>query len=76
MSVDLPGDARVLLGVRGMDTDGARTKVSAALRAVPGVHRVEPAGAGQLLVHYDPTEATAMDLIRAARRLGFLAGMA
>jgi copper chaperone len=67
---------RVLLGVRGMDSDGARGKVSEALLRVPGVESVEGAGDGQLLVRYDPVEATVMDLIRAARRQGFLAGMA
>lgn len=67
--------ARVLLGVRGMDTDGARSKVSKALRRVPGVISVESSGDVQLLVHYDPAEATTMDLIRAARSQGFLAGM-
>ncbi len=65
----------MLLGVRGMDTVGARVKVSDALRVVHGVESVESAGEQQLMVRYDPTEATVMDLIRAARRLGFLAGM-
>ncbi|MBA2667347.1 MAG: heavy-metal-associated domain-containing protein [Trueperaceae bacterium] len=58
-----------------MDTDGARTKVTAAVAAVPGVASVDPAGAQQLLVQYDAGEITVMDLIRAVRRVGFLAGM-
>ncbi len=69
------GTARVLLGVRGMDTEEASAKVGAALREVPGVSAVAAAGEQQLLVSYDPSEATVMDMIRAARRLGFLAGM-
>jgi copper chaperone len=68
--------SRVLLGVRGMDTDGAREKVTAALRALPGVASVDAAGAQQLLVEYDAGDLTVMDLIRAVRRVGFLAGMA
>jgi len=67
--------SRVLLGVRGLDTDAARAKVQAALTRLPGVHGVEAAGPQQLLVHYDAGETTVMDMIRAARRLGFLAGM-
>jgi copper chaperone len=66
---------RVILGVRGMDTDGARSKVAAAVAAVPGVASVDPAGSQQLLVQYDAGEITVMDLIRAVRRVGFLAGM-
>ena len=68
--------SRVLLGVRGLDTDAARVKVQDALTRLPGVQGVEPAGPQQLLVHYDAGETTVMDMIRAARRLGFLAGMA
>ncbi len=67
--------ARVLMGVRGMDTSAAREQVMAVLRAVPGVVEVVPADASRVSVDYDPTEATAMDLIRALRRIGFLAGM-
>mgnify|MGYP001150264547 FL=1 len=63
------------MGVRGMDTDGARERVIEALRAVPGVLDVAPSDAPRVAVDYDPTEATAMDLIRALRRIGFLAGM-
>lgn len=70
-----PERARVLLAVRGMDTAPARDKVIRAVGAVTGVVSVEPAGEGQLWVAYDPSAATVMDMIRAARRLGFLAGM-
>lgn len=72
MSVD---GTRVLLAVRGMDTVAARDKVIAAVSQVAGVRSVESAGEGQLWVRYDPGTATVMDMIRAARRLGFLAGM-
>lgn len=71
-----PAHVRVMLGVRGMDTDGARAKVTAALQALAGVRTVEPGGGQQLLVRYDPSELTVMDMIRAVRKLGFLAGMA
>lgn len=66
---------RVLLGVRGMDDDEARAKVTAALLEVPGVLSAEPGDVHQVQVRYDDTETTVMDMIRALRRLGFLAGM-
>jgi len=64
---------RVLLGVRGMSRD-AGTGVAAALNALPGVSRATP-DEGQIEVHYDPSQLTVMDLVRAVRRQGFLAGM-
>ncbi len=67
--------ARALVGVRGMDTDDARHSVLTALAAVPGVRDVQPADDARVVVDYDPSEATVMDLIRALRRIGFLAGM-
>lgn len=67
--------AEVLLGVRGMEGDEAQSKVMAAVETVPGVASVEGAGAGQLIVRYDAAEVTVMDVIRAVRRVGFLAGM-
>lgn len=67
--------ARVLMGVRGMDTPAAQERALAALRAVPGVLVATPSDAARISVEYDPTEATAMDLIRALRRVGFHAGM-
>jgi copper chaperone len=63
----------VLLGVRGMSRD-AGTGVAAALTALPGVSRATP-DEGQIEVHYDPSQLTVMDLVRAVRRQGFLAGM-
>ena len=75
MSGSGPPLTRVMLGVRGMDTDGAREKVLRAVAGLPGVASVDAAGAQQLLVQYDAGEVTVMDLIRAVRRVGFLAGM-
>jgi copper chaperone len=69
------GAARVLLGVRGMDTDASRGRVEQALREVPGVLRAEASSDLQVAVEYDSAEVTVMDLIRALRRIGFLAGM-
>lgn len=66
---------RVLLGVRGMDTDGAKRKVRRTLLAVEGVTSVEVGADEQAEVSYDPTVVTVMDLIRALRHIGFLAGM-
>lgn len=67
---------RVMLGVRGMDNSSATELVSEALSAVKGVHTVEAGTDGQAMVEYDASELTVMDLIRALRRQGFLAGMA
>ena len=61
--------------VRGMDTDDSRVQVVQTLQAVVGVVSVTPADARQVSVEYDPSEVTVMDLIRALRRIGFLAGM-
>ena len=70
-----PEVARVLLGVRGMDTAASRTRVEETLRSVRGVLAVEASSDLQVAVEYDAGEVTVMDLIRALRRLGFLAGM-
>jgi len=66
---------RAVVGVRGMDTPEARKRVRAALAAVSGVKDVQEGDGAKMVVDYDPTEATVMDLIRALRRIGFLAGM-
>lgn len=66
---------RVLLGVHGMDDAQGRERVRRALLEVPGVEGVEVDEDGQAAVSYDGGEATVMDLIRALRRIGFLAGM-
>ncbi|GAA5512235.1 hypothetical protein Dcar01_00949 [Deinococcus carri] len=64
---------RVLLGVRGMTRD-AGERVAAHLRTLPGVTQAMP-DEGQIEVHYDPSQHTVMDLVRAVRSQGFLAGM-
>lgn len=64
---------RVLLGVRGMNRESGE-KVAAALLTLDGVVRAVP-DEGQIEVHYDPAAQTVMDLVRAVRRQGFLAGM-
>lgn len=66
---------RVLLGVRGMDNAEAAQKVTETLRAIAGVNKVETSSDQQAAVEYDASELTVMDLIRALRRVGFLAGM-
>ena len=68
-------NARALMRVRGMDTEDARQTVVATLADVRGVAQVLASDAEQVSVEYDPSEATVMDLIRALRRIGFLAGM-
>lgn len=69
------GGARVLLGVRGLDEDDDRRRVHEALAATPGVLEVGAGDAGLVEVRYDDTETTVMEMIRALRRLGYLAGM-
>lgn len=66
---------RVLIGVRGLDEEGDRARVHQALAEVPGVLAVEAGDAGQVAVRYDDRRTTVMEMIRALRRLGFLAGM-
>lgn len=68
-----PQTTRVLLGVRGMNRE-AGEKVAAALLKLAGVSKAVP-DAGQIEVHYDPSAQTVMDLVRAVRAQGFLAGM-
>ncbi|HLV12707.1 MAG TPA: hypothetical protein VKY42_09685 [Trueperaceae bacterium] len=67
--------ARAVVGVRGMETPESRQRVRLALAAVAGVKDVQAGDGAKMVVDYDPTEATVMDLIRALRRIGFLAGM-
>lgn len=67
--------ARVLLGVRGLVADEDRRRVNEALADLPGVLEVGSGDAGQVEVRYDDGETTVMDMIRALRRLGYLAGM-
>ena len=64
---------RVILGVRGMSRE-AGVKVSEALQQIDGIQKAIPDD-GQIEVHYDTAALTNMDLIRAVRQQGFLAGM-
>ncbi len=64
---------RTLIGVRGMDRE-AGLRVAASLLTLPGIVKAAPDD-GQIEVHYDPSQHTVMDLIRAIRQQGFLAGM-
>ena len=64
---------RVLLGVRGLTRDSGE-RVAQHLRSLPGVAQATP-DEGQIEVHYDPSLHTVMDLVRAVRSQGFLAGM-
>ena len=66
---------RVLLGVRGMNTQETSDKVREVLMGLEGVEKVEAGVDGQAAVTYDDSSATVMDFIRALRRVGFLAGM-
>ncbi len=66
---------RVLLGVRGMNTPEAAAKVQATLLELAGVERASASADGQATVEYDASELTVMDIIRALRGIGFLAGM-
>lgn len=67
--------ARVLLGVQGMDTPASAERVRRTLLEVDGVQKVDANRDGQASVEYDDSEITVMDLIRALRGIGFLAGM-
>ena len=67
--------ARVLLGVRGLETRDQAERVKAVIAAAGGVQAVALNADGQLEVEYDDSEVTVMDLIRALRRIGFLAGV-
>ncbi len=52
----------------------AGVRVAAKLLTLGGVLKATPDD-GQIEVHYDPSQHTVMDLIRAIRQQGFLAGM-
>jgi copper chaperone len=66
---------KVLIGVRGLVAGEETDRVVAALKAVPGVVEASTSETGQVEVRYDGSQATVMDLIRAVRSQGFLAGM-
>ena len=67
--------SRVLLGIKGLSTPEAVSKVTIALRAMSCVQEVNSPHQDQVEIHYDEASATVMDLIRTVRSQGFLAGM-
>ena len=71
--------ARVILGVRGLADPDDQSRVAETLRELHGVLEVRAGDVGpevgQLEVRYDDRETTVMEMIRAVRRLGYLAGM-
>ena len=66
---------RIMLGIQGVQSDDQMKKVVAALARQKGVLKTEVRQLGQVTVEYDPHRLTVMDLIRAVREEGFLAGM-
>jgi copper chaperone len=66
---------QVLIGVRGLQAPEQVEKVLRALHELSGVEEVELIEPGQLQVRYNPQSLTVMDLLRAIREQGFLAGM-
>jgi copper chaperone len=66
---------RVLLGVRGLTTQESIEGVLKVLKSIEGVTEVTNPHPGQVEVSFDPTQATVMDLLRAVRSVGYLAGM-
>lgn len=64
-----------MLGIQGIESDDQMKKVVAALARQKGVVKTEVQQLGQVTVEYDPHRLTIMDLIRAVREEGFLAGM-
>jgi copper chaperone len=67
--------SRVLLGVKGLSTPEAVSKVTTALKAMSCVQEANSPHPDQIEIHYDEGSATVMDLIRTVRSQGFLAGM-
>lgn len=67
--------ARVILGVKGMNTLEAAEKVRETLLGLEGVQKADVGTGQQATVEYDTSTLTVMDLIRALRKIGFLAGM-
>lgn len=62
----------VTLSIKGMHCGGCASKVSTALKSVPGT-RVEEVAVGSARVSIDPQKASAGALIAAVDNLGFKA---
>ena len=67
--------ARVMLGVKGMNSKERTAKVEELLLAVKGVNSVKAQLDQQVAVEYDDDLITAMDLIRPLRQFGLTVGM-
>lgn len=67
--------ARVMLGVKGMNTKERTSKVEKMLMAVKGVISVKAQLDQQVAIEYDDDMLTAIDLIRPLRTAGLTAGM-
>jgi copper chaperone len=62
----------VNLSIKGMHCGGCATKVSKALKSLPGV-KVENVAVGSARVSFDPQKTSAADLTVAVDNLGFKA---
>jgi len=67
--------ARVLLGVKQMNTPARADKVKALLMSLEGVNKVEAGADEQATINYDEEVISVMDLIRALGEKGLQAGM-
>ena len=65
----------VKMSIKGMHCGGCATKVSTALKAVPGA-TVEEVAVGSARVSFDPHKTSASALVLAVDNLGFEATMA
>ena len=67
--------ARVLLGVKQMNTPARADKVKALLMSLEGVSKVEAGADEQATINYDEDVISVMDLIRTLGEKGLQAGM-
>lgn len=67
--------ARVLLGVKQMNTPARAEKVKALLMSLEGVNNVEAGADEQATITYNEEVISVMDLIRALGEKGLQAGM-
>jgi copper chaperone CopZ len=67
--------ARVLLGIKDVKRQADVDIVKRVLLTMHGVQSVQAGLDGQAAVEYDGDELTIMELLRALRREGYIAGM-
>lgn len=67
--------ARVLLGIKDVKRQADVDIVKRVLLTMHGVKSVQAGLDGQAAVEYDGDELTIMELLRALRREGYVAGM-